>query len=468
MKLAPQFIQSPIRNIYGSLPDKIKYGKLFNETYDFLQQSQWWSKKKHEEYQIKELKRLINHAYENVPYYFKVFNERGIKPKDIQNFNDFKMLPYLTKEIIQNNLKDLVARNYNKKELLQATTGGTTGVPMGFYENKKTSKVVEYAFMTSQWARLGYNISKRNKCVILRGNLVENGYYLQKGDDLVLSSFKMSENNMEQYVELIEKFNPDFIQAYPSSISILSNYILSSNKNVNIKSLKAVLCGSENLYDFQRTKIEKAFHARTYSWYGHSEKSCLAGECNESSFYHIFSEYGYCEIINSQGVEASKENEIGELVCTGFNNYVMPFIRYKTCDIVSNTVSSCKCGRNYKLIKKIRGREQEVFVAKSGTLITFTCSDDPLWSIKDKILAYQYIQNEPGEVALCIEAKKEFLDSDMQIVKSEFFKYYPTLNIKIQIIDKIKRNSNGKFKYLIQNLPVGFGDYFKLEELVNE
>lgn len=456
IKSTPRFIQMPIRNIYGLLPDKIKYGKLFIDTYDFLQKSQWWSKEEHEEYQMEQLKKLINHAYQNVPYYSKIFNERGIKPKDIQNFNDLKMLPYLTKEIIKNNLEDLVAKNYSEKDLQYVTTGGTTGVPMGFYENKKTSKIIEWAFITSQWARMGYNINKRNRCVILRGIPVEDGYYMRKGNDLILSSFKMSEDNMEQYIKLIENFNPDFIQAYPSSISILSNYILSNNKNINIKNLKAVLCGSENLYDIQKIKIEKAFKARVYSWYGHSERCCLAGECNESSYYHIFSEYGYCEIINSNGVAVTKEDELGEIVCTGFNNYVVPFIRYKTGDLAFEIESSCKCGRNYKLIKKIQGRKQEAFVNKAGDMITFTCSDDALWDVKDKIVAYQYIQNEPGDVILCIETGKGFLNSDIQIVKSEFFKFYPTLNIKIKIVDKIHRNSNGKFKYLVQNLPVEF------------
>lgn len=351
---ASHFIQRPLRGIYEIMPDKIKYGRLFIENYNLLQKSQWWSKEQHKEYQMDQLKELINHAYKNVPYYSKVFNERGIKPKDIKNFNDFKMLPFLTKDIIKNNLEELLAKNFSKKYLQHVSTTGIIGNTMGFYENKKTSKVVEWAFITSQWARMGYNINKGNRCVILKGKLVEDGYYKHEGNNLVISSFKMSRSNIEQYIKLIEQFNPDFIQAYPPSISILCDYILSTNKNINIRNLKAVLCGPESLNDFQRSKIEKVFRVRAYSWYGQSEKSCLAGECNESSYYHLLSEYGYSEIINSDGTEATKEDESGEIVCTGFNNYVMPFIRYKTCDIACNTVNNCKCGRNYKLIKRIQ------------------------------------------------------------------------------------------------------------------
>jgi phenylacetate-CoA ligase len=51
-----------------------------------LQESQWWSRQQLEEYQLQQLSKLLHHAYENVPYYRKVFGERGLKPKDVQDF----------------------------------------------------------------------------------------------------------------------------------------------------------------------------------------------------------------------------------------------------------------------------------------------------------------------------------------------------------------------------------------------
>ena len=450
----PNFIKRPTKRVYNSIPDNLKYGKVFNDTYSFLQESQYWSKEKLEEYQMNEITKLLNHSYKNVPYYRKVFDERGLKPRDIQNFNDLKQLPYLTKEIIQNNLEDLVARNYDKRNLTYVTTGGSTGIPMGFYADKRVVRPREWAFMTTQWSRVGYDINKKNKCVILRGNIPEKGLYEYDGKDLILSSYQLTDNNMKMYINMIKKFEPDFIQAYPSSISILSDFILQNDIKLNLYNLKAILCGSENLYDFQRIKIKDAFNVRVYSWYGHTEVSCLAGECEKSSSYHIFPEYGYTELINENDNDVTGEDEVGEIVATGFNNYAVPFIRYKTMDLAVNTNKVCSCGRNYKLIKRIEGRKQDYFINRYGNKITFTCSDDALWRVNDKIFAYQYIQNEPGKVILTIEPKKELDAKDYKCIRQDFLKFYPDFEIEIKLVEHIERTKRGKYKFLIQKLKI--------------
>jgi phenylacetate-CoA ligase len=99
-----------------------------------LQESQWWSKEQLEEYQLQQLSKLLQHAYENVPYYRRVFDERGFKPKDIPDFTDLQMLPYLTKEDVRTNFNDLIARNIPKEQMDYGTTGGSTAVPLGRME----------------------------------------------------------------------------------------------------------------------------------------------------------------------------------------------------------------------------------------------------------------------------------------------------------------------------------------------
>jgi len=84
----PYPIKQGAKYIYGVIPPRFRYSKIFWDTYSFLQESQWWSKEKLEEYQMQQLEKLLNHAYNNVPYYKKVFDERGLKPKDIQDFDD--------------------------------------------------------------------------------------------------------------------------------------------------------------------------------------------------------------------------------------------------------------------------------------------------------------------------------------------------------------------------------------------
>ena len=106
--LSPFFIQNIERKIYSRFKKPVWENPEFLKWYNFLQESQWWSREKLEEYQMGQLNKLLHHAYKNVPYYRRVFDERGLKPENIQNFNDLSKLPYLTKEIIRENLSELV------------------------------------------------------------------------------------------------------------------------------------------------------------------------------------------------------------------------------------------------------------------------------------------------------------------------------------------------------------------------
>jgi phenylacetate-CoA ligase len=454
IKSCPSFIEKPARYIYSSIPDYIRYGKIFRNQYKFLKKSQWWTKEQHEEYQMFQLNRLLEHAYRNVPYYTRIFDERGIKPENIKSFSDFKKLPYLTKDIVRNNLEELVARNYDKNKLEMVTTSGTSAMPMDFYIEPRLDKAREWTFISDLWNRIGYNVNKINRCVILRGNIPKNGVWEYKDRDLILSSFEMTEKNMQRYIELIQAFKPDFIQAYPSSIHLLSKYILRNNIKVKFYKLKCILCSSENLYDSQRPEIQKAFGVRVYSFYGHSEHACIAGECELSSYFHIHSEYGYTEIINDYGQDVYCEDEVGEIVATGFNNYAMPFIRYRTGDLVINTNESCECGRNNKLIKKVEGRKQDYLVDRDKRVITATWSDYPLWIVKQKISSYQYIQDEPGKLLLNIQCFEKITDEDIKAMMEVFYSYYLGFELEIKTVDHIERTKRGKFKFLVQNLDI--------------
>ena len=85
--------------------------RVYREMYTLLGKSQWWSREELAAYQAAALSRLLDHAYVNVPYYRRVFDDRGLVPGDIQTPADLRLLPFLTKEIVQANLPDLKARN---------------------------------------------------------------------------------------------------------------------------------------------------------------------------------------------------------------------------------------------------------------------------------------------------------------------------------------------------------------------
>lgn len=427
----------------------------FRNTYNLLKKSQHWTKEQLEEYQLKKLNELLTHAYDNVPYYTRVFDDKNLKPSDITNIEDLKLLPILTKKIIKDNLNDLKATNLPESKFEHVTTGGSTGDPMAFYYEKGVSRAQEWAFIKTLWDRVGYKF--RDKCVILRGNIVknaENGKYWEKtffNRWLVLSSYHMSDETLDLFVKKIIDFNPKFIQAYPSSVTLLAKY-MDNNDLEPFQNLKAVLCGSENIYNWQRELIEKVLGCRLYSWYGHSERAILAGECEFSSNYHIFPEYGIFELLNED--KDNNDKNKGIIVSTSLTNYAMPLIRYKTDDVGLLINHHCECEREYTILESVEGRLQDYIVTGNNRLVSLTALIfSQHFNAFSNIKTMQIIQKEPGLITIKIIPELSFSEDDQQELKSKMLKVVENdLDISFEFVKEISRTNRGKHKFLIQKL----------------
>ncbi len=429
----------------------------YKKTYALLQQSRRWSREELEAYQTQALSRLLDHAYENVPYYRRVFRERSLVPGDIRTPRDLELLPFLTREGLQKNLPDLKARNYPESAFEYVTTGGSTGIPVGFYYEKGASRAREWAFMKTQWDRVGYRFTDR--CVVLRGYTVgspKDGVFWKKalfGRWLLMSSHHMTEETMPAYIDRIRQFRPRFIQGYPSTIAILARYMREHGIGP-FPTVKAVLCGSENLYPWQRDLLTGTFGCRVFSWYGNSEQTVLAGECEESTHYHIFPEYGIVELIGSDGRPAEEPGAMGEVVATSLINLVCPLIRYRTMDAAVLGGGQCSCGRAYPLFESVEGRLHEFIVTGDRRLISMTAVNMHS-DVFDNVAQFQFYQMKEGEVLMRIVKRPGYTDRDTERILRELGKKFEgDVDLTIRFVGKIPRTRRGKYRFLIQDLPL--------------
>ena len=430
---------------------------IYRKTYALLQRSQRWSREEFAAYQMQALSRLLDHAYENVPYYRRVFDERGLVPGDITTLNDLELLPFLTRDDLQKNLADLKARNYPESAFEYVTTGGSTGIPVGFYYERGTSRAREWAFMKTQWDRVGYRFTDR--CAVLRGYVVgspKEGTFWKKalfGRWLIMSSHHMTEETLPAYIDRIRKFRPRFIQAYPSIAVILARYMREHDIEP-FPTVKAVLCGSENLYPWQRDLLAGAFGCRVYSWYGNSEQTVLAGECEESTRYHIFPEYGIVELIGRDGRPVEGPGAMGEVVATNLTNFVCPLIRYRTMDVAVAAEGQCSCGRSYPLLESVEGRLHEFIVTRDHRLISMTAVNMHS-DVFDNVAQFQFYQMREGEVLMRIVKKPGYTDRDTERILRELGKKFEgDVDLTIRFVGKIPRTRRGKYRFLIQDLPL--------------
>jgi len=453
-KLKKKYEQSPtfVKKLYSKIPFSVRMRAQYRNTLNFLHESERWPKERLQEYQYLQLKKLLEHAYNNVPYYNRIFNERGLKPQDIKSAQDMEKLPLLDKQIIKKNFNDLIARNIPKTGMFLDTTGGTTGEPLQFYINNSAYRI-EWAFMMNQWGRVKYRPG--DKRVTFRGREVKKSNALWEENPIYnevrFSIYDMTNENLWKYIQKIKEINPKYILGYPSVVCLLAQFILDNNIE-DFPNINAVLASSEGIYPFQIEFMEKAFKCRIYSWYGHTEKAVLAGACEVNDKYHILPQYGVTEIVDSAGQIVKN----GEIVGTSFLNYAMPFIRYKTGDMAILKSGSCPCGRNYELIDQILGRTQEFVVTKNGRLISITGMVFGLHIDEYKhIKRFQLFQDKEGEVIVKIAKGKDFRQEHGEaIIKKYESVAKGGIKIDLVYVNEDELSIRGKYKYLVQNLDI--------------
>jgi len=456
-KELPDWIQEGVKNLYLAIPHSFRFG-TFRKTRKLLKQSQWWSKKELKEYQMRELRKLLHHAYKNVKYYRKMFDENGFKVKDFCNTKDLQKLPFLTKDIIRKNFRDLIASNFSPLRLRRVTTGGSSGTPLNFLNQRGYSEAREQAFILTSWERCGFRAGEKR--IVLRGPIItgKTGMkYKHNTKELFCSSYQTDDQHLFSYYKEMKKRDIRFMHAHVSSAVTFANYLVRKGLK---HQLKAVLAASEKVYPVQRQLLQKAFDTRVFSFYGLTEQVVSAAECEYSDFFHIFAEYGFTELIDENGKTINTPGQIGEIVGTGFNNYVMPLIRYRTGDTAKYTHQNCTCGRNYELFEDIEGRTYEYIHTEDGRIISLTALIfGQHFEAFARIKKMQLYQDTKGKIEIRIIKHTDYTGKDEFEIKSTIEKAVGSgLELDFHYVDDIPQTPIGKHKFLIQKLSGGFCD----------
>jgi len=447
-KKLPYPIKQSAKYLYGAIPARFRYGKVFWKTYNFLQESQWWSREKLEEYQMQQLSKLLHHAYENVPYYRNIFDERGLRPENIQDFEDLKKLPYLTKDVIKEHKNEFISKIHKKRHLEPTRTGGSTGSPLHFWHEKGVTSQKERAFFWRMWNWHDYHWS--NKCFVIGGAYERGDRIVYNQIDKTLSLYNpiIDFKEVEKYLKLIKKFKAKVIRGYPSLIFLLAHFIIQNNIEVDLPFLRMIFCASEKIFDFQRREIKEAFSCKVTDHYGHNEMLVLMQKCKENKDYHIISEYGITEIIGPSGQPITEEGESGEIVGTGFNNYAFPMIRYRTKDWAVISRKSCKCGRAYPLVQEIIGRSGDFILTPSGKLVSPTIIAFALRYIKN-FEDIQIVQTSTDKIEILVVPDTSYTEEEgLKFAKDVKARIGAEIETRVILVDEIKRSLKQKRRFI--------------------
>ncbi|MBR1628398.1 MAG: phenylacetate--CoA ligase [Lachnospiraceae bacterium] len=317
------------------------------------------------ELQDEKLRVQVQHVWDNVPYYRKKMEEKGVSPEDIHGQEDLKKLPFLSKA----DLREAYPYGLMGKPLKDCvriqSTSGTTGKRVVAFYTQHDLDLWEDCCARAICAAGG---TDEDVCQVSYGyGLFTGGPGLNGGSHKVGSlTIPTSSGNTERQIMFIQDLSATILCCTPSYAAYLGETMAEMGLKPEDIPLKAGIFGAEAWSEEMRRDIENTLGIKAYDIYGLTELSGpgVAFECSEQNGMHINEDHFIAEIIDPETEEVLPEGSEGELVFTAIDKEAFPMMRYRTRDICSLSRKPCSCGRTHVRMAKPKGRSDDMLIIR--------------------------------------------------------------------------------------------------------
>jgi len=315
-------------------------------------------------WQNERLVKQVQHVWDNVPYYRKKMEEKGVTPADIKSVDDLHKLPLLCKDDLREAYPyGLMAKPLSECVRIQSTSGTTGKRVVAFY----TQHDIDLWEDCCARAIVAAGGTKDDVCHVSYGyGLFTGGPGLNGGSHKVgCLTLPMSSGNTDRQLQFMTDLGSTILCCTPSYAAYLAESIHERGLQDQIK-LKAGIFGAEAWSEDMRRDVEKQLGIKAYDIYGLTEISGpgVAFECEAQSGMHINEDHFIAEIIDPETGEVLPEGSKGELVFTSITKEAFPLLRYRTRDICVLSREKCACGRTHVKMSKPMGRSDDMLIIR--------------------------------------------------------------------------------------------------------
>lgn len=365
-------------------------GKYWNEEIECMPREQM------KKLQDERLAAQVKHVWDNVPYYRKMMEEKGVTPDDIKSTDDLHKLPFLTKADLREAYPyGLLAKPLDECVRIHSTSGTTGKRVVAFY----TQHDIDLWDDCCARAITAAGGTKSDVCHIAYGfGLFTGGAGLNGGSHKVgCLTLPMSSGNTERQIQFMQDLGSTILCCTPSYAAYIGETLKEMGLTPDDIKLKAGIFGAEPWTEEMRREIEKSLGIKAYDIYGLTETSGpgVAFECEAQHGMHINEDNFIAEIIDPDTGEVLPEGSKGELVFTSITKEAFPLLRYRTRDICILSREKCSCGRTLVKMTKPMGRSDDMLIIK-GVNVFPSQIESVLLNISKATPNYQIIVDRVG------------------------------------------------------------------------
>lgn len=356
-------------------------------------------------------------------------------------------IPIVDKTLLREQMDSFITTPTSCPWVGHLTTGGSTGEPFGFpYMGGHDAEHQEFL-----WRLHGYQDGDR--ILAMDGTLVDDAdvaqgtYWTRKSDaelpygGTALSGHYLTSATRSAYLDYLLQSKPQFIRGYPSLVSEIASCARERGLHVGCKGVEL---SSESHTDDQVRLIESTL-GPVFDQYGHAEASIFGYSLDSNGPVYCSPMYGLVEVLDPRGRHVPP-GDLGEVVVTGFHNYAMPFIRYRTGDLAQFEGTADGIVR----LTRVLGRTQDYVVSQDGekhllTALVFGRH----YSAMAHIDRWQLVQEEPGIVVVRVDRGASYCFDDEEEIRRNFWEL-ARVRTEFDYNSGINRSGRAKAPWVIQ------------------
>jgi phenylacetate-CoA ligase len=343
-----------------------------------------WTPEQLEAFQRRRLGELVRHATASSPFYRERY--AGLDPGDPV---ELQRLPAVDKATVMERFDDLVCDRrltlaaveahldgLTRDELLLGryramATGGSTGRKGVFVADRaEWRQYLAGFFRWNHYVGLAPRLPRLRIASIAAARPLHMTYRMAASVSVGLYRVLRLEaaTPLAAMVEALNRHQPEFVYAYGSVLGLLAAEQLDGRLRIGPT---AIASSGETHTDELREAIRAAWGTSSFELYAMTEAGILGSHCDRHSGIHLFEDTAIVEVVDERGRPAPAGQVGHKLLVTNLVTRTQPLIRYEVSDMVAVAAERCPCGRPFRLLATIEGRNDDILylpAAAGGTV----------------------------------------------------------------------------------------------------